>query len=339
METKRGSAFMLFLLLFYLGFLLLMWGIVIPALGDDARQIISSPWFLIFQQLAVLVLPLLIWTIIRKEKLKFQSQPLGKTNLIMIIFLSFFFQPLMMFISGLSSFIMPNPVANMLDTMVVHPLWLLILAIAVTPAICEELVFRGYIQDSHKHLTVKKSALINGLFFAIIHLNLHQFFYAFAMGIVFFIMVYYTRSILAGIISHFIINASQVSLGNAASRMIDSFADYTAVEAVYDIEISESLELLMAIGVLGFIALIATPCALVVLKSFIKHNKNRNAEIDGLNDEILTLAQNETEIEYTVVENEIEVKTNETENKGFRKRVDPYFIAVIALFLLIIFLL
>lgn len=289
-----GSAFMLFLLGFYLLINILM-SFILPLavdyFGVDIHVIIS-PWFIIFTQLIGLLLPLGIWLALTRDNLNkhLPNMKLGKTNLIYIIFISLFLQPGMMVISGLSSLFFPNQVAEVLSIMVDNPLWTMILAIAVTPAICEELVFRGYIQSKYKNMSFKKAAIINGLFFAIIHMSPQQFIYAFIMGIIFAYMVHYTRSIRAGILSHFIMNASQVTLAVGSLRLLQ----YVEASELYTTTMEETIvnlgtrelvvtyemSIIFSVMFVGIIAMFAIPCAIILFRSFISYNRGRNMKYD-----------------------------------------------------------
>ena len=260
--AKSANYFMLFLLLFNV--------IVLPiTFGSQIVALIPMPWTLAAGQFLGLLLPLLIFILISpgKKKLTFERKPLGITNILLIIALSFLFQPIMMFISALASLAFPNPVTGLISALTEIPFFLGLAIVAVTPAICEEVVFRGYIQSKYKGQPMFITALVNGLFFGIIHMNLHQFTYAFILGIVFAYMVYFTKSILSAVISHFIINASQFSLGYMAASLIDEPTIQTAVQET---------ELAAAIAMLGQFSLFILPLLVVILYIFVRHNNRRN---------------------------------------------------------------
>ena len=275
---------MLFLLIWFISVQLIL-AIAVPALGQvfefESAAVYASPWFLIGVQLVVLMLPLLLWLKIKRDKFapNMPNWSLGTKNIILIVALSFLLQPVMMTISGISSLFFTNYVSETMYSLMNYPLWLILLAMAVTPAVCEELVFRGYIQSQHRDRSLKQAALLNGLFFAIIHLSMQQFAYAFIMGIVFFVMVHYTRSIWAGILPHFIVNASQGMLARWAFSSLDEGA---AQDAAYAAEQFEnlfpgiSLDVL-AIIIIGVFALCLSPVIIILFREFIKHNRQRIA--------------------------------------------------------------
>ena len=277
-----GNKFMLFLLIWFISVQLIL-AIVVPALGQvfefEPAAVYASPWFMIGVQLVVLLLPLLFWLKIKRDKLALHtpSWKLGVKNIVLIVALSFLLQPVMMTISGISSLFFTNYVSEVIYSLMSYPLWLILFAMAVTPAVCEELVFRGYIQSQHRSRRFKQAAFLNGLFFAIIHLSLQQFAYAFVMGTVFFVMVHYTRSIWAGILPHFIVNASQGMLGRWAFSSLDE-----GYYAAQDVELFESLfpnisPEVLAIIIIGVFALCLSPVIIILFREFIKHNRQRIA--------------------------------------------------------------
>ena len=264
-NPKRASAFMLFLLAIYfvvLGFVL---PVILGILNMFFYISIHPLWFMIALQILLFILPLYIWLLITKDNINnhLPNMKLGGTNIILLFGLSILLQPLGMLISGIMSMFMQNPVAEMFNMFAEQPLWLLLLAIAVTPAICEEVVFRGYIGSQLKNISIKKAAIINGLFFGIMHMNFHQFTYAFFMGIVFFLFVYYTKSIFAGIIVHFIMNGTQVLLAWAAVMLAEPNG-YEPADAGWTVVLS-----------ILVIAVICLPGCFILFRTFINHNEQR----------------------------------------------------------------
>ncbi|MBO5143256.1 MAG: CPBP family intramembrane metalloprotease [Clostridia bacterium] len=91
---------------------------------------------------------------------------------------------------------------------------ILILAIAVTPAIFEELFFRKALIDFTLPYGKNFALLFSSLLFGIIHMNLSQGLFAFIIGLVFGIIYLYTKDIKISMLIHFINN------GFAAIAMI-----------------------------------------------------------------------------------------------------------------------
>ncbi|MDQ7824085.1 MAG: ABC transporter permease subunit/CPBP intramembrane protease [Candidatus Eremiobacteraeota bacterium] len=96
------------------------------------------------------------------------------------------------------------------------------LVIAVTPAVIEELVFRGLILSGLEHsLTKVTTCLLVGFLFALFHLNLYILIPVTLMGALLTYVVMRTDSIYTGMLMHFTINGTQVALLNFVSKDIN----------------------------------------------------------------------------------------------------------------------
>lgn len=84
---------------------------------------------------------------------------------------------------------------------------IVITAVAITPAICEEVMFRGYVQKSFE-LKFKPflAAVITSLFFAVFHFNPYGIIALFALSLYFGYSVYKSDSIIVPVILHFLNN-------------------------------------------------------------------------------------------------------------------------------------
>ena len=273
MDTKpkfsKGSFIMLFLILWCITYELIL-GVIYNILDNTPYvSIFSSPLFIIVSQIIMFVIPMGI--MVKRgggDPFQWPSAKPGYVNVILIIALSLLIQPCIMLISGISSLLFPNNIAAVVPQFNNESFIIVLAALAVTPALCEEAFFRGLVDSKYRHLGLKGAALINGLFFAIIHLDLQQFLYAFVMGVIFTVFVRITRSIVTSILSHFIINATQLLLIRLASSPV--LAEL-AVEADPD-----------AAGGIGWViltlaiqSLIVLPIIIILFRVFISHNKRR----------------------------------------------------------------
>jgi len=310
-----ATAFMLFLMIYFIGINEIMAGIFMHS--NAPRAVLSSLWFIIFIQLLNFIVPLFIWLAITKDtpevlhgdgksgflstlwntfKKHMPSQSLGFTNIVLIFLISIFLLPAMMLISAISSLFVTNNAAELLMHFSAQPWWLMMLAIAVTPGIVEEVVFRGYIQSVTKAKNFATIAIFNGFLFGVMHLSAHQFMYTFLLGIVFAYMVHITRSIWAGIFSHFVLNGVNVTISHFAMRAYETAGESMAeqdLSAVYYMfaETDPDLALhlyevvsnirpeILIIIVAAVFAAIATPIAAVFFKVFASYNRERNEMI------------------------------------------------------------
>ncbi len=86
-------------------------------------------------------------------------------------------------------------------------LFLLLGLMAVLPAICEELLFRGVLLNSLRKYGAVVSIFLSATFFSLMHMSLLQLPYTFALGVLLGIVVYYTRNLTLSMIMHFTNNA------------------------------------------------------------------------------------------------------------------------------------
>ena len=81
-----------------------------------------------------------------------------------------------------------------------------VLALAIFPAIMEELIFRGVIFNGLKKFGYKKAIVISALLFALIHMSIQQTVYQIIIGLFLAYALYITGSLLASITMHFVNN-------------------------------------------------------------------------------------------------------------------------------------
>ncbi len=97
-------------------------------------------------------------------------------------------------------------------------LMLNLLSTAVLPAICEETLHRGMLLKGNSQMGIKKSIIISGFLFGLLHLNIEQFFYASIIGLFLGYLCWCCDSIYPCIIIHFMNNALSVVLSFASAK-------------------------------------------------------------------------------------------------------------------------
>ncbi|HEV3342797.1 MAG TPA: CPBP family intramembrane glutamic endopeptidase, partial [Pirellulales bacterium] len=102
---------------------------------------------------------------------------------------------------------------SMREAMYLHleaPLWQILVVFALTPAVCEELAFRGFMLSGLRHLGHKWQAiLISSIFFGVTHQVFHQSIVACVMGLVLGYLAVQTGSLLTCVVFHFASNSMQ----------------------------------------------------------------------------------------------------------------------------------
>ena len=134
--------------------------------------------------------------------------------------------PAAWFVGWLQTFFLPIPweILEGLEELVTADsagrlAWLL-LVLAVTPAFCEEIVFRGVLLGGTRTLDPWRFVLLNGAMFGAFHLSfqtLIRFLPTASLGIVIAWAVWRTASIWTGVLMHFVNNASIVVLASVPS--------------------------------------------------------------------------------------------------------------------------
>jgi sodium transport system permease protein len=91
------------------------------------------------------------------------------------------------------------------------PTGLLLFLAALSPAICEELVFRGgFLGMLRRTGTTRSAVLVSSIFFGLIHLSVFRFLPTFILGLIMAVLTVRCRSILPAVVFHLIYNGLSV---------------------------------------------------------------------------------------------------------------------------------
>ena len=96
------------------------------------------------------------------------------------------------------------------DLFATVPLWARLLIVAVCPAVCEEMLFRGYLLHRLRPLPVWGRALVCGVLFGAFHLDPLRFLPTAILGVALSWAVLQSRSLLPGMLMHFFNNGLSV---------------------------------------------------------------------------------------------------------------------------------
>lgn len=111
--------------------------------------------------------------------------------------------------------------------------WQAVLVLALLPAVCEELAFRGFILSGLRHLGNKWAAIgLASLFFGVSHILLQQSLLAALVGVVIGYICVRGGSLYPAIVFHFTHNATAVLLGQVGNeRVVERLLSWPAVVA------------------------------------------------------------------------------------------------------------
>lgn len=240
-------------------------------------QITNNYGLILITSQVLIALPSFIYLWVKKINV-FKAIRLKKVDIgsiILIILFSYLMSPLMGLINLISSMFVRNDTQTLI-TEVSSDVGLLfsIVFIALVPCILEELVYRGIFYNEYRKVNVIKGIFLSGFLFGIIHRNFNQFSYAFAMGIIFALLIEATDSILSTMIVHFCTNATSVVTVYILPKL------YKVMETIYGEEYTDTLTSTTAnmkvdtatLRTVGIYALISSCLAFIVYKTIAKRN-------------------------------------------------------------------
>ncbi len=240
----------------------------------------------------ILIIPSLVYLITRKVNIV-QAIRLHKikiSNVILIVIFSYLITPLMNLINAISMLYVQNDTTNFMNNIVTNNgLLLSLIMVALIPCIFEESVYRGIFYNEYSKVNPLKAIFLSGFLFGIIHGNINQFSYAFAMGIVFALLIEATDSILSTMIVHFFINGTSVLVMAVYPKLFKLLEtlygpeQYNAEKLIESINsgLTDNMDLGYVIQSYGLMAVIATVLAFIVFRTIAK-NSGRWEHVKGI---------------------------------------------------------
>lgn len=181
---------------------------------------------------AIVLIPALIYVAIHKINI-IACMPYRKLRIsdgLLSLLFGYALVPTMLFVSNLTSLFSTNYVQDSVQELIAYPFVVQLLIIAVLPACVEEFVFRGLIYHSYRKNGILGAAVLSGLVFGLMHLNINQLSYALLMGIVFALLVEATGSMYSSMLAHFAANSYSiimmqlVSMTSGGSELLEQSA-------------------------------------------------------------------------------------------------------------------
>jgi membrane protease YdiL (CAAX protease family) len=141
-------------------------------------------------------------------------------------------QPTILFLGWLNSFLpVPEFMAEMQRTMAEmissflrsdNVLLMGVFHIGLVPAICEEVMYRGYVQRAfEKSWGIVAAILISGAIFGAYHLQISNFLPLATLGVFLAYLTYISDSLIPAMVAHFVNNGGQVIASNFYPEMLD----------------------------------------------------------------------------------------------------------------------
>lgn len=284
MENKNPSIFGSNMLYLILGFALITIGAYV-----QKKEIYSG---LLITEYILVLIPNLIYLKMKGFSLRrvLKLNRISFKQSVIVVLIVIFSYPIAVFLNGIVLAIV-NVFSDAVPTTFpitgeFHEYLLGLFVVAITPGVCEEIMFRGTIMRAYSSLGYMKSIVVSSILFGLFHFNLLNLVGPTFLGIVFGIVVYKTNSIYSSILGHTVNNAIALTIGYGIAKyqsQINALSETTA-------DLPGLTELIMGLIGIGFIAIIS----LVVLIRLLKKLPSENKELYVENNILYELREEDT---------------------------------------------
>lgn len=147
----------------------------------------------------------------------------------------------------LSQLFVKNEVGSyMADLLVKYPFAIMFFVVAVMPAICEEVAYRGVIYQGYRKSSRMLAIILSSFLFGLMHMDANQFFYAVVIGILMALTNEAVGSILPSMLIHLYINGKSTVLLYTVIHFFRTYrAQYLAAELAGNVTKMEELKTLL----------------------------------------------------------------------------------------------
>lgn len=232
-------------------FLFLIIALLLLSIGTwvQERQIYMG---LIITEYLLILFPVILYLKVKRHNLKefLRINSLSFKQILYIVLIVILSYPIAVFFNYLgilllSKFgrIMPNPIPIPSD---INEFLFEFFIVALTPGLCEEIMFRGMIMKSYEVYDRKKAIVLSAVLFGIFHFNFQNLLGPIFLGILFGILVSKTKSLFSSIIGHTINNTIALIIGFFSGHI-----QQTSEEMVLDTGM-----MVYGVVILGIIALL-----------------------------------------------------------------------------------
>lgn len=164
---------------------------------------------------ALLLAPVIVYALVKGQCTTdyFGFKKIKVSTILFTVLLTLVSSPMYMFANILSQLVVPNVIIQEMDNLMGDSVALSYLAMAVLAPVFEEIICRGFFQNRLKELVpFAVSAVISGIMFGVLHMNINQFCYATVLGVVFAYVNRASGSTFTSMIMHFLINSTNVGI-------------------------------------------------------------------------------------------------------------------------------
>lgn len=233
METK-GSGFQSKLTLTGVNIIYMVGMILLITVGAFVQTRNFNSGILI-TEFVLIALPTLVYVLFKKGsiKLELRLNKLGFMNALLVTSIFVCGYPIAVFAG-----ILGNLFVSFFGKLIQSPIpfaenfseyFVLLMIVAGSAGICEELLFRGLLMRGYEKLGKWPSILFTAVLFSMLHINIQNVLGPLVLGVLLGYVVYTTNSIFAGMIGHFVNNAISVSISYVLLKLMP-FAKDAAVQ-------------------------------------------------------------------------------------------------------------
>lgn len=270
-DERKNKILKANILFLFLGFILFYFGS-----RAQSKEIYSG---ILITEYIIILVPNILYLKLKGFSLK-ETLRLKKISIkqsIYIVFITLFSYPVAVFLNNLMLVILNffgEAVPNAVPIPETPKQYLLsIIVLAISPGICEEIMFRGTIMDAYDSLGKKRAIIFSAILFGLLHLNIFNLVGPIFLGIIFGIVVYKTNSIYSSILGHILNNGIAMTIGYFVLKAQQGVGEATAYE------ISFRIQLIIA---LIFTSIIAIGSGFILVKLIRKLPESREEEIRSI---------------------------------------------------------
>ncbi len=285
--------------------LFLIVGVLLLVVGARVQRNDLYTGVLITEYLLIL-LPNIILIKFKKFSLKkvLKLNSISFKQMVYIFFIMIFAYPVAVFLN----FIMLAMVTSISEAMPVGlPIpdnfidyVIALFVVAITPGICEEVMFRGTLQSAYSKLGQTKGLIISSVLFGIFHFNLLNLLGPIFLGFVLGIILIKTNSLYASILGHVLNNGFAMTIGYLLLKLTTNIELATKDAPLIDY----SIQMILTSVVLASFALFSFIALYILLKNFPITKETEVYDLEKDKNKELVIIDNE----IILIEESIEIK-------------------------------
>ena len=233
---------------------------------------------ILITEFVLIALPVLLYVILKKGSIKqeLRFNKLGFMNAFLVTLIFVCGYPVAVFVG-----VIGNLFVSLFGKLIQSPIpfaenfneyFLLLMIVAGSAGICEEILFRGLIMRGYEKLGKWPSIIFTAVLFSMLHLNIQNVLGTIFLGIVLGYVVYTTNSIYAGMLGHFVSNAIAVSISYVLMQLMP-FARNAAEQELPQALMIQGL--IMWAVIIGMYATVSGLIMYFCLKSLKEINRDR----------------------------------------------------------------